>query len=215
MFFSSGGKTYVKKFTVAGIDLAGVARRPTGVCCLKEFNATTAILFEDGDILDFIRREKPDLVAIDAPLNLPPGRRSIEDRNGAHYRPCDLELRRQKIPFFPITLGPMRALTVRGIELRGILEQSGFRVVEIYPGGAQDVWGIPRARHDHGMLRRGLMRLGVKGLAKEISEHELDAATGALVGLLYLQGKARVFGDFRTGAIVMPERKRSGRRGQT
>jgi uncharacterized protein len=204
----------MKKFIVAGIDLAGVPRRPTGVCCLKEFNATTAILYEDGDILDFIRRAKPDLVAIDAPLNLPPGRRSIEDRNGAHYRPCDLELRRQKIPFFPITLGPMRTLTVRGIELRGVLEENGFRVVEIYPGGAQDVWGIPRARHDHGTLRQGLMRLGVKGLAKEISDHELDAATGALVGLLYLQGKARVFGDFRTGAIVMPERKRSGRLAQ-
>jgi predicted nuclease with RNAse H fold len=202
----------VKKFIVVGIDLAGVSRRPTGACSLREFEASTALLFEDLDILDFIRRQKPDLVAIDAPLNLPPGRRSIEDRNGAHFRTCDLELRRHKIPFFPITLGPMRTLTVRGMALRRVLEKEGFQVVEIYPGGAQDVWGIPRARHDLRKLRRGLLRLGVKGLAKTVSEHELDAVSGALVGFQFLKGEARVFGDFRTGAIIMPRRKKPGRR---
>jgi predicted nuclease with RNAse H fold len=202
----------MKKIVVVGIDLAGVSRRPTGACSLREYEASTALLFEDRDILDYVRRSKPDLVAIDAPLNLPPGRRSIEDRNGAHFRPCDLELRRHKIPFFPITLGPMRALTVRGIGLRRLLEKEGFQVVEIYPGGAQDVWGIPRARHDLRKLRQGLLRLGVKGLAKDVSEHELDAVSGALVGVQFLKGKARVFGDFRTGAIIMPRGKGSGRR---
>ena len=202
----------MKKIVVVGIDLAGVSRRPTGACSLRGFEALTALLFEDRDILDFVRRRKPDLVAIDAPLNLPPGRRSIEDRNDAHFRPCDLELRRQKIPFFPITLGPMRALTVRGIALRRLLEKEGFRVIEIYPGGAQDVWGIPRARHDLRKLRRGLLRLGVRGLAKDVSEHELDAASGALVGFQFLKGETRVFGDFKTGAIIMPGGKISGRR---
>jgi predicted nuclease with RNAse H fold len=105
----------------------------------------------------------------------------------------------------------MRALTVRGIALRRLLEKEGLQVVEIYPGGAQDVWGIPRARHDLRKLRRGLIRLGVKGLAKDVSEHELDAVSGALVGLQFLKGEARVFGDFRTGAILMPRKKRSGR----
>jgi hypothetical protein len=202
----------MKKIVVVGIDLAGVSRRPTGACCLREYEASTALLFEDRDILEFIRRQKPDLVAIDAPLNLPPGRRSIEDRNGAHFRPCDLELRRHKIPFFPITLGPMRTLTVRGMALRRVLEKEGLQVVEIYPGGAQDVWGIPRARHDLRKLRRGLLRLGVKGLAKDVSDHELDAVSGALVGVQFLKGEALVFGDFRTGAIIMPRSKRSGRR---
>jgi len=202
----------MKKFVVVGIDLAGVSRRPTGACSLREFESSTELLFEDRDILDYVRRSKPDLIAIDAPLNLPPGRRSIEDRNGAHFRPCDLELRRHKIPFFPITLGPMRALTVRGIGLRRLLEKEGFQVVEIYPGGAQDVWGIPRARHDLRKLRQGLIRLGVKGLAKDVSDHELDAVSGALVGVQFLRGKARVFGDFRTGAIIMPRGKGTGRR---
>jgi hypothetical protein len=32
----------------------------------------------------------------------------------------------------------------------------------------------------------------------------LDAATGALVGWLYLAGQAEVLGDFSLGAIIMP-----------
>ncbi len=189
---------------VLGIDLAGVPHRPTGVCLLERSRASTALLYGDRDILAFAGANEPDLIAVDAPLCLPPGRKSMAERNGAHFRPCDLELRRRKIPFFPITLGPMRGLTTRGIRLKRRLEARGFRVVEIYPGGAQDIWRIPRAKASLTGLRRGLERLGMRGLRADSSAHELDAATGALVGLLFLQGKAEVLGDFLSGAIVMP-----------
>lgn len=193
-----------KPRVVLGLDLAGVAHRPTGVCLLEDGRARTKLLYEDGELLDYARETEPVLIAIDAPLNLPPGRRSMADRNDSHYRPCDIELRRRKIPFFPITLGPMRKLTERGIRLRRRLEAEGFTVVEIYPGGAQDVWRIPRAKRSREGLRRGLARLGIKGLTRSASDHELDAATGALVGWLYLAGNAEVLGDFQTGAILMP-----------
>ena len=195
----------MNEFCVLGVDLAGVPHRPTGMCVLRDLKASTFLSYSDAEILECAEKEKPDLITIDAPLNLPPGRKTIEDRNGKHYRVCDLELRRRKIPFFPITLGPMRVLTVRGIELRGELERMGFRVVEMYPGGAQDIWGIPRARRDLEGLRKGLQRLDIKGLKKDISDHELDAATGALVGLLFLQDKAEVYGNFTDGAILMPK----------
>lgn len=189
---------------VLGVDLAGVPHRPSGMCLLKSLRAETFLLYSDEEILKCVEKEKPDLVAIDAPLRLPPGRKSINERNGSHFRLCDMELRQRKIPFFPVTLGPMRMLTERGIRLRKSLERMGFRVIEVYPGGAQDIWGIPRAKHGLSALRQGLQRLGIKGLRKEITSHELDAATGALVGLLFLQGKAEVYGDFSTGAIIMP-----------
>ena len=195
----------MNEFCVLGVDLAGVPHRPTGMCVLRDLKASTFLSYSDAEILECAEKEKPDLITIDAPLNLPPGRKTIEDRNGKHYRVCDLELRRRKIPFFPITLGPMRVLTVRGIELRGELERMGFRVVEMYPGGAQDIWGIPRARRDLEGLRKGLQRLGIKGLINDISDHELDAATGALVGLHFLQDKAEVYGNFKDGAILMPK----------
>jgi predicted nuclease with RNAse H fold len=189
---------------VAGIDLAGVPHRASGWCLLDGLKAKTALLYSDEEILDLVRREKPELVAIDAPLTLPPGRKSIDERTDNHYRLCDMELRRQKIPFFPITLGPMRVLTKRGIMLREILEDEGFRVVEIYPGGAQDIWHIPRAKRSLSGLRDGLRKRGISGLKKQCTDHELDAASGALVGLHFLQGKAHVYGDFKSGAIIMP-----------
>jgi predicted nuclease with RNAse H fold len=194
----------MEDFCVLGVDLAGAQRRPTGICLLRGLKGKTFLLYSDEEILECAEKEKPALVAIDAPLHLPPGRKSIDDRNDVHFRPCDEELRRRKIRFFPITLGPMRMLTERGIRLKAALKTKGFRSVEIYPGGAQDIWGIPRARNDLPTLRRQLQRLGIKGLKKEITSHELDAVSGALVGLLFLQDKAEVYGDFSSGAIIMP-----------
>ncbi len=191
---------------VLGLDLAASPQRPTGACLLSGSRATTCVLLSDAEILAYFNESRPDLVAIDAPLTLPPGRVSIHERNDSHYRPCDLELRRRKIPFFPITLGPMRGLTERGMILAAAIGHSGVRVIEIYPGGAQDIWGIPRAARDFDGLLRGLRRLGLRGLRKSATDHELDAATGALVGRLFLEGRAEIFGDFDSGAIVMPPR---------
>ena len=97
-------RTRMPKILVVGVDLAGVPHRPTGMCILKNGDVQTMLAYADDDILSIIDRENPDLVTVDAPLALPPGRQSIHERNEQHYRPCDLELRRRKIPFFPITL---------------------------------------------------------------------------------------------------------------
>jgi len=200
----------MKRIVVASLDLAGSRERPTGACLLRGSRAKTALLYADEAVLDFVRAGRPDLVTIDAPLNLPPGRRAIADHNGEHFRPCDLEMRKWGIPFFPITLGPMRELTTRGILLRGRIMRDGFPVREMYPGGAQDLWRLPRARRDPAGLRRGLVRLGLRGLLGSASDHELDAATGALVGRLFLEGRAWAWGDYATGAILMPLPSRPG-----
>lgn len=192
--------------TAFGIDLAGSLKRPTGVCALRGMQANADILYDDADLLAYVSKVGPDIIAIDAPLTLPPGRKSIDDNNGLHFRLCDLELRKRRIPFFPITLGPMRTLTLRGIALRKALEARGItqKVIEVYPGGAQDIWGLPRQHRDLTALRRGLSKLGVKGLKSEMTGDELDAVTCALVGRLFLQGQAEVYGSWSEGAIVMP-----------
>ena len=190
---------------VVGIDLAGSPRRSTGICTLKKDNVISCtIVHTDQEILDYIEKEKPSLIAVDAPLHLPPGRRSIEDKNGEHFRPCDRELLKRGIRFFPITLGPMRLLTARGIQLKRILAKRGHRVVEVYPGAAQDIWRIGRKQDGLPNLRKGLRKLGVKGMGKSTGGDELDAITAALVGQLFLLGKAEVLGNFRRGAIIIP-----------
>jgi predicted nuclease with RNAse H fold len=191
---------------VVGVDLAGSPRRNTGICLLRGMTvASYATVYSDDEILAFIETARPELIAIDAPLNLPPGRKSIEERTGEHFRPCDRELLKRGIRFFPITLGPMRFLTTRGIRLKERLMQQGFQVIEIYPGAAQDLWKIVRKQGGLSKLRRGLEKLGLKGLAKKMNGDELDAVTGALVGRFYLKGRAEVLGSFVEGAIVIPK----------
>ena len=166
-------------------------------------------LFSDKDILSYVVDANPDIVAIDAPLNLPPGRKTLDDRNGEHFRPCDRELLKRGIRFFPITLGPMRMLTLRGISLKKKLNRRGFRVVEIYPGAAQDVWGISRKQFGLHRLRRGMEAMGIRGLEKGMNGDELDAVSGAIVGRDFLKGKAEVLGNFRQGAIIVPLKEKN------
>jgi len=66
--------------SVVGLDLAGVERRPTGFCILKEMQAETSLVYKDNDILTKTTQNNPAIIAIDAPLSLPQGRTSIEER---------------------------------------------------------------------------------------------------------------------------------------
>ena len=99
----------------------------------------------------------------------------------------------------------MRSLTKRGIALKKRFRRMGFKVIEIYPGAAQDVWKIPRKQFGLGRLRRGLEKLGIRGLVRGMNGDELDAVSGAMVGRLFLLEKAEVLGNFRQGAIVIPK----------
>ena len=155
--------------TIVGLDLAGVDSRPTGFCVLEGLKAETSLAYGDKEIIRWIDEVKPRIIAVDAPLSLPQGRATIEEKTDVHLRECDVELLKRGIKFFPVTLGPMRKLTSRGIRLRGVLESKGFTVIEVYPGGAQDVLMIPRKQRGLERLRTGLEKLGIEGLTGELS----------------------------------------------
>lgn len=202
-----------RRTTVVGLDLAGSSRRNTG-CCIYHSprHLTTSVLGDDASIEAAVGAAHPDLVVIDAPLSLPRGRRTIEDRSGPHFRECDRALRRLGVRFFPVTLGPMRMLTERGMRLRARFEALGLRVLEGYPGGAQDLLGIPRKRAGVRALQTELRRRGLGGdlLERSLTHDELDAVTLALVGHEYLRGRGMLVGDPAEGLMLLP-RPRRGR----
>jgi uncharacterized protein len=196
-----------KNRSVMGLDLAGSPHRDTGCCVLTgPRTARASVLHSDDEILASASGASPSLILIDAPLSLPKGRATIEDRSGPHFRQCDLELRRMGIRFFPLTLGPMRILTVRGMRLANALRKAGFRVEEGYPGGSQDVLGIPRKQAGEQRLQAALRRLGLRGdlLRRSLTHDELDATTLAWVAGQLLKGRARAIGDPAEGTIVLP-----------
>ncbi len=145
--------------SIVGLDLAAVESRPTGFCIFEGLTAETFLVYTNEEVVKRIEAKKTKIIAIDAPLSLPSGRKSINERTNIHLRECDKELLKRGIKFFPVTLGAMRKLTSRGIALRRTLENRHFEVIEVYPGGAQDVLKIPRKQRGLTKLRTGLEKL--------------------------------------------------------
>lgn len=190
-----------------GIDLAGSERRNTGMCVIdNSFRIIhLSVKHTDKEIIDIVKKYKPKVIAIDAPLSLPKGREDIDTNNGIHFRKCDLELRRMKIKFFPITLGPMRMLTKRGIELKSKLEKMKYKVIEAFPGAVQDILDIPRKTRGVEKLRRGLIEFGIKNIPEDATHDELDAITCAIIAKYYYDGTYLEIGDSDEGTIILPK----------
>jgi predicted nuclease with RNAse H fold len=169
-----------------------------------------------------IKRSGTTVIAVDAPLSLPRGRDCLKDdcacrfnslRNGLspHFRECDKQLLKMGIRFFPITLGPMRKLTERGMELKKkIIEKNPTKnvdVIEVFPGASQDILNIPRkekAGRNIGGLMVGLEMLGIKNIKLNANDHELDAVTAAYTAKLYMQNTYIALGDESEGVIIIP-----------
>ncbi len=192
-----------------GIDLAGSPKRPTGFCVVDDrLRARCTVLYSDMEVLDAVKKTKSTVAAIDAPLALPRGRHCLQEhcRGRAHFRSCDRVLMRMRIKFFPITIGPMRELTARGMKLRTRLERYHMQVVETFPGAAQDLLGIPRKQHGLEALQKDLVKLGCKGdiIKRTLSGDELDAVNCALVARDYASGSYVAVGDPSEIMMILP-----------
>ena len=112
-----------------------------------------------------------------------------------------------KIKFFPITLGPMRKLTSRGIRMKKVFEDEKLKVIESYPGSIQDILGMPRKQAGLEKLRTALVKYGVKGDVNnaKITHDELDAITSALVGKMFLEENYLAIGDPEEGLMILPK----------
>ncbi|MFN3976605.1 MAG: DUF429 domain-containing protein [Aquificaceae bacterium] len=182
---------------VLGLDLAGSPKRKTGYAFLRNKRLVIGTLYTDEDILQLSKDF--ELVMVDAPLSLPAGRRGIEDR-GPHFRECDLLLKEMGYRFFPISLGPMRMLTERGMRLANILRSKGLEVLETFPGAMYDLFGINRK--DKYAILGFYKSLPFDMEDKPYSQDELDAIACWLAGLCYLMDKALVFSG-KDGKIVV------------
>lgn len=154
-------KTYEKDFCVVGIDLAGKEENPTGFCVLRVTGAKTKKLFTDEEILEEIAKAKPKVVAIDAPLWLPP--KDIPWRIG--------ELLLMKRGFRPLSLllPSMRLLALRAKNLAKKIREMGIEVIEVFAAASEKILGLQKE--------------------KRKSKDEYDALLCALTAKAYLDGK--------------------------
>jgi predicted nuclease with RNAse H fold len=191
-----------------GIDLAASVNRKTGFSVLYEdLSCFSRILYRDKEIIQATVLERPDIVCIDAPLFFPSGKKSFRKIGPPHLRECDRVLLRMGIKFFPITLGPMRSLTLRGIRLKRALVSEGIRVFESFPGAVQDLLGIPRKNRSLFLMESALRSLGLKISQEEgkLDGDQMDAITMSVVGMMYLWGHGRLIGREDEGFMLIPD----------
>lgn len=182
---------------ILGLDLAGSEKRPTGYAYFHGEKLKVGVLYKDTEILELA--EGFSLIMMDAPLSLPEGRKSIEEM-GPHFRECDLMLRRLGHKFFPISLGPMRKLTERGMRLARMLRQKGKHVLETFPGAFYDRRGV--RRKDKKVLLELYRSLGLRLEDREYLQDELDAIACLLSGMAYMEGRALLL-EGKDGLIVV------------
>ena len=200
---------------VVGIDLTGSEKKPSGWALLTGNVSTTALIASDDELIDATLATRPAVVSIDSPLSVPPGTEIGEDGSIVRYerahRASELELRRRGVHLYWCLLPSMQALTLRGMRLASAMRARGLRVIESFPGGAQDILGLPRKQAGVDGLNDALTACGLDGIPRgSVSHDELDAVTSALVGLFYLAGRYEALGDEDCDSIV-PATAEAGR----
>ncbi len=134
---------------VVGLDLTASKVKPTGAAVLDGMRVKTCSLESDEDIMAYIAETEPAIVSIDSPLGLPGGGSEISASAGI-MRVAEYDLNSVGISAYPALIDSMKPLTLRGIKLRREIEAlpNGPKVIESYPGAAQDVLCIPRKQRD-------------------------------------------------------------------
>jgi predicted nuclease with RNAse H fold len=111
-------------------------------------------------------------------------------------------LRKRGIKFFPVSLGPMRLLTERGIRLKTAMEGWGKVVYEVFPGAFYDVMGV--GRKDKKAILELYRRLGFNLEDRKYTKDEIDAIACLLMGIMFLEGRAELL-EGEDGAIIIPK----------
>jgi predicted nuclease with RNAse H fold len=162
--------------TFFGVDLSASPKKKSAYAVLYEdLTCVTGFFKHDDELVEKVEKYSPEVVGIDAPLSFP---------QKGYYRLCEKALRRLGIRAFSPIFEGMRSLTLRAIQLRSKLEKRGYEVIEIYPGGTQDMLGLPRKNKSREKLYLGLRSLGLR-FPESRNGDLLDAVTAALTVFAY------------------------------
>jgi predicted nuclease with RNAse H fold len=184
---------------VIGIDLAASSRNPSGWALLKGNAVETSLVYTDSEILENIVRNKPALIAIDAPLSLP--------EKGEVFRKAEREMIRKGYRVFPPNLPAMKKLALRAIRLNRLIEEKRYKTIEVHPTSTRKALQMPRK--DWKAIQEALKTLGLKGEleTRPLATHEIDAVTAALTAVLHLKSQTERVGGDEEGYIIVPKER--------
>ncbi|ABU81705.1 DUF429 domain-containing protein [Ignicoccus hospitalis] len=114
----------------AGVDLA--VKRPSALAIFDGSNFWTKFLDNEA-LAPTLGALRPELVAVDAPLEVPEGT----------WREVDLVARKAGLKVLPPGWRGMRALAEEGKRLREELVGRGIKVIETFPAPLRKLVGLP------------------------------------------------------------------------
>lgn len=201
----------INNLVSVGIDLTGSEKKKCGWAVLTNGLVYTRTIFTDRELIEETARQKPAVISIDAPLSLPAGRISVYDTDPGRQtfgimRECERLMAKRGIRSYPSLIRSMQKLTERGVRLAAEFRQMGLTVIESYPGGAQDIMGIPRKGKSIPLLVDGLRNFGLRGSFDQVgvTHDELDAITAAIVGCFYLANRYEALGNEQEDYLILP-----------
>ena len=163
-----------------GADLsASQAKKSAYALLLEDLSCLYGFFTADRELLEIADQYQPEAVGIDAPLSLP---------SKGYYRGCEKALQKLGVRSFSPIFKGMIQLTTRAMRLKEELEKRGYEVIEVYPGGTQDLLGLPRKRKGRDKLYSSLVGLGLR-IKETRSGDILDAVTAALTVYAYKRGE--------------------------
>lgn len=180
---------------ILGVDLSGKDGNPTGITLILDNDLVVMTIFRTlNTIKEYIATLKPDIIAIDSPLNFPRGR--------VAYRDCDLELKKVGINPLPLNMSSMKMLIERAKSLVSFAHKMGIQVIETFPYGSLRLLGYkrkPRSIKERRRIIRSVARIyGVKlrWVLEGVTKDEFDSFLCGLVGKAVLDGSGFVvFGE--------------------
>lgn len=165
-------------YCIIGLDLAAKSKKPTGCATLQGKRVQIRWVYSDADILETIKQNQPALIAIDAPLSMP---------KSGFSRKADRERIKKCYRVFPPMFAFMKELTLRTVKLNRLIEEKGYRAIEVHPLSSRKALQMPLKEWK--AIQETLKTIGLKGELEtwNLVSHEIDAVTAAITAQLYLK----------------------------
>lgn len=160
-----------------------------------------------ADVVDWLARHRPAVVAVDSPCCLAP--------DGARSRPDERRFAREvlSLRYTPDRQGlearaPYYEWIAHGLELYAALTAAGLTAIECFPTASWTIWMGPRGRESRARWSaRALAARKLAGVPPHLGQDGRDAIAAALTAVEYHRGRA-----WRIGDIVVPTPEGTARR---
>jgi len=160
-----------REWRILGLDLSGSPKNPTGYAIVIDgILVEYGIVRSDEEIEYIIRRLRPQVVVIDAPLSTSKG-----------FREVDREMIKRGFRVLPPSWKGMRKLVFRALKIKKYCERRGIKVLETHPRSALKNTGLNNVKD----ALSNYINLGDIALEK-LSKDTLDAIVCAAVGWAYV-----------------------------